>query len=103
MISRFTVNFTIRFLVPISWIPSKLTPFPTFAIVLIAKRILKFDQISVSGTLYVTYPVFSSNIDVLYGVILPDLMNLQRSHSFPTVFYWNWHFPVTSNDVLRFK
>jgi len=23
------------------------------------------------GTLYVTYPVFSSNIDELYGVILP--------------------------------
>jgi len=35
------------------------------------KCILKFEWISVYGTLYVTYPVFSSNIDGLYGIILP--------------------------------
>jgi hypothetical protein len=30
-------------------------------------------------------------------------MNLQSSHCFPTIFYWDWHFAVTSNDDLRFK
>jgi hypothetical protein len=39
--------------------------------VLINIRILKFVLILGYGTLYVTYPVFSSNIDGLYGVILP--------------------------------
>ena len=39
--------------------------------ILISICILYIIDISVCGTLYVTYPVLSSNIDGLYGVILP--------------------------------
>ena len=39
--------------------------------VLISVCKLYFVEISVFGTLYVTYPVLSSNIDELYDVILP--------------------------------
>jgi len=37
---------------------------------LIVSKILRI-VIADYGTLYVTYPVYSSNIDGLYGVILP--------------------------------
>ena len=39
--------------------------------IVISRCKMKFPYFQVYGTLYVTYPVFSSNIDGLYGVILP--------------------------------
>ena len=64
--------------------------------------ILKFIQISGYGTLICNFLVRRTP---QHPKLLnpPDLMNLQGSHCFPTIFCWDWHYEVTINDDLRFK
>jgi len=70
--------------------------------VMINVTIVKFPVIAGYGTLCCNF-LLSRTAQHPKLLNPADLMDIQSPHCFPRIFYWDWHFAVTSNDDLRFK